>query len=161
MLSLTGLSSLSKAYIDDLSGGQKQRVALARALAPTPKLILFDEPFSNLDPSLRQPLARDVRDMLKETDSTALFVTHDQSEAFSIADKIGILQDGFFQQWDTPYLIYHEPKNIDIDPAKCSGKRHWLHSAASLTCSNTSSKRVRITSRRASLCTCSPNRSFT
>ena len=114
MLSLTGLSSLSKAYIDDLSGGQKQRVALARALAPTPKLILFDEPFSNLDPSLRQPLARDVRDMLKETDSTALFVTHDQSEAFSIADKIGILKDGFFQQWDTPYLIYHEPKNIDI-----------------------------------------------
>lgn len=114
MLSLTDLSSLSKAYIDDLSGGQKQRVALARALAPAPKLILFDEPFSNLDPSLRQPLARDVRDMLKETDSTALFVTHDQSEAFSIADKIGVLKDGFFQQWDTPYLLYHEPKNIDI-----------------------------------------------
>ena len=114
MLSLTGMTHFAESSIQNLSGGQKQRVALARALAPSPKLILFDEPFSNLDPALRQVLVKDVREMLKTTNTTALFVTHDQLEAFSLGDKVGILKDGQLQQWDSPYLIYHEPKNIDI-----------------------------------------------
>ena len=114
MLSLTGMTHFADSSIQNLSGGQKQRIALARALAPSPKLILFDEPFSNLDPALRQVLVKDVREMLKATSTTALFVTHDQSEAFSLGDKVGILKDGKLQQWDSPYHIYHEPKNIDI-----------------------------------------------
>ena len=114
MLSLTGMTNLAEGSIQNLSGGQKQRVALARALAPSPKLILFDEPFSNLDSALRQVLVKDVRDMLKATSTTALFVTHDQLEAFSLGDKVGILNKGNLQQWDSPYQLYHEPKNIDI-----------------------------------------------
>ncbi|RZP23063.1 MAG: ABC transporter ATP-binding protein [Burkholderiaceae bacterium] len=114
MLSLTGMTNFAESSIQNLSGGQKQRVALARALAPSPKLILFDEPFSNLDPALRQALVKDVREMLKATSTTALFVTHDQLEAFSLGDRVGILKDGQLQQWDSPYRIYHEPKNIDI-----------------------------------------------
>jgi len=111
MLELTGLTSFSKAYPHELSGGQQQRVALARALAPEPLMLLMDEPFSNLDAELRGRLSLDVRDILKVRNTSAILVTHDQNEAFAVADQIGILRDGILQQWDKPYNLYHEPAN--------------------------------------------------
>ncbi|RJG04380.1 ABC transporter ATP-binding protein [Noviherbaspirillum sedimenti] len=111
MLEVVGLQTLGKAYPHELSGGQQQRVALARALAPQPDLLLLDEPFSNLDVELRERLSVEVRAILKQQNTTAVLVTHDQHEAFAIADEIGILHHGVIQQWDTPYKLYHEPAN--------------------------------------------------
>lgn len=108
-LHIVQLSNLAKKYPHELSGGQQQRVALARALAPQPALLLLDEPFSNLDVSLREQLSLEVRDILKNQGATAILVTHDQSEAFAIADKIGVMFDGNIQQWDTAYNLYHRP----------------------------------------------------
>ncbi len=109
LLSLTGLEGSGHRYPHELSGGQQQRVALARALAPEPELLLLDEPFSNLDVDTRERLAFEVRDILKKTGHTALLVTHNQAEAFAIADRIGIMQDGDIVQWDTPYNLHHNP----------------------------------------------------
>ncbi|MBU6953760.1 ABC transporter ATP-binding protein [Hahella sp. HN01] len=111
MLELTGMTAYANAYPHQLSGGQQQRVALARALAPDPVLLLMDEPFSNLDAELRSRLSLDVREILKKRDITAILVTHDQNEAFAMADHVGILHGGGLQQWDTPYNLYHEPAN--------------------------------------------------
>lgn len=111
MLATVGLSGRANAYPHELSGGQQQRVALARALAPRPRLMLLDEPFSNLDVELREKLALEVRDILKHEGITALLVTHDQHEAFAMADVIGVMHAGLIQQWDTPYRLYHTPKN--------------------------------------------------
>jgi len=86
-------------------------VALARALAPRPRLILMDEPFSNLDVELRERLSIEVRDILKREATTALIVTHDQHEAFALADRVGVMHQGRIQQWDTPYNLYHRPAN--------------------------------------------------
>jgi len=113
-LEVVGLAGMERAWSHELSGGQQQRVALARALAPEPDLILMDEPFSNLDPELRDSLAREVGELLRERGATALLVTHDQHEAFAIADHIGILEAGQLQQWDTPYDIYHWPANAFV-----------------------------------------------
>lgn len=93
----------------ELSGGQQQRVALARALAPSPELLLLDEPFSNLDVDTRERLAFELRDILKHTGHTAILVTHNQAEAFAIADRIGVMKDGQLAQWDTPYALHHHP----------------------------------------------------
>jgi iron(III) transport system ATP-binding protein len=93
----------------ELSGGQQQRVALARALAPRPRLLLLDEPFSNLDVDLRERLAHEVRAILKAAGATALFVTHDQLEAFAIGDVIGVMHEGHLHQWDDAYTLYHRP----------------------------------------------------
>jgi len=98
-------------YPHELSGGQQQRVALARALAPEPKLLLMDEPFSNLDVALRETLSTEIREILKSRSITALMVTHNQNEAFAMADKVGVLSCGSMQQWDTPHSIYHHPNN--------------------------------------------------
>ncbi len=111
MLEVVGLQALGQAYPHELSGGQQQRVALARALAPQPDLLLLDEPFSNLDVELRERLGVEVRAILKQQNATAVLVTHDQHEAFAIADEIGLLHRGVIQQWDTPYRLYHEPAN--------------------------------------------------
>ena len=111
MLATVGLANLGGKFPHELSGGQQQRVALARALAPRPHLLLLDEPFSSLDTDLRRRLALDVRDILKTTGSTAILVTHDQEEAFALADEIGILHEGRIQQWDAPYNLYHRPAN--------------------------------------------------
>jgi iron(III) transport system ATP-binding protein len=111
LLELVGLKGLGERFPHELSGGQQQRVALARAMAPKPKLILMDEPFSNLDVELRRRLASDVRDILKEQGISAILVTHDQEEAFAVADQVGILNDKTLQQWDTPFNLYHEPTN--------------------------------------------------
>ena len=96
-------------YPHELSGGQQQRVALARALAPKPSILLLDEPFSSLDPDLREQLATQVRDILKHEQMTAVLVTHDQHEAFAVADWIGVMQQGRIVQFDTPYNVYHQP----------------------------------------------------
>jgi len=111
LLVLVGLSGQASQFPHQLSGGQQQRVALARALAPRPRLILMDEPFSNLDVELRERLSIEVRDILKREATTALIVTHDQHEAFSLADWVGVMHQGRIQQWDTPYNLYHRPVN--------------------------------------------------
>jgi len=111
LLALVGLASHADQFPHQLSGGQQQRVALARALAPRPRLILMDEPFSNLDVELRERLSMEVRDILKREATTALLVTHDQNEAFSMADWVGVMHQGRIQQWDTPYNLYHKPAN--------------------------------------------------
>ncbi len=109
VLQLVGLSGSEGSYPHELSGGQQQRVALARALAPRPQLLLLDEPFSNLDVELRERLAHEVRGILKAAGTTALFVTHDQLEAFAIGDRIGVIQAGRLHQWDDAYALYHRP----------------------------------------------------
>jgi len=111
MLETVGLSARAKAFPHELSGGQQQRVALARALAPKPALLLLDEPFSNLDVELREKLAAEVREIIKHEGITALIVTHDQHEAFAMADWVGVMHQGRIQQWDTAYNVYHRPSN--------------------------------------------------
>ena len=111
MLALVGLEGLAKRYPHELSGGQQQRVALARALAPEPSLLLLDEPFSNLDVDTRERLAFEVREILQKTGLTAILVTHNQAEAFAIADRIGVMKEGRIVQWDTAYGLHHNPVN--------------------------------------------------
>ncbi|MGE5199935.1 MAG: ABC transporter ATP-binding protein, partial [Rhodospirillaceae bacterium] len=109
MLGLVGLAREAARYPHELSGGQQQRVALARALAPRPALLLMDEPFSSLDVELRARLGTEVRQILKTSGTTAILVTHDQQEAFAIADRVGVMNAGRLEQWDRPYELYHRP----------------------------------------------------
>jgi iron(III) transport system ATP-binding protein len=109
VLKLVGLDGMQARFPHELSGGQQQRVALARALAPNPRLLLLDEPFSNLDVDLRERLAHEVRGILKAANATALFVTHDQLEAFAIGDVIGVMHEGHLHQWEDAYALYHRP----------------------------------------------------
>ena len=111
MIDLIELSGFEDKYPDELSGGQQQRVAIARSLAPSPDLILMDEPFSSLDAELRLKIAQEIRGLLKEQKATALIVTHDQNEAFAIADTVGVMSNGTLVQWDSPYRLYHKPAN--------------------------------------------------
>jgi iron(III) transport system ATP-binding protein len=109
MLDLVGLAHAAKRAPHQLSGGQQQRVALARALAPGPRLLLLDEPFSSLDVDLRERLAQEIRVILKESGTTAMLVTHDQLEAFAVGDVIGVMNKGRLEQWDDAYTLYHRP----------------------------------------------------
>jgi len=109
MIQLIGIQGLATRYPHELSGGQQQRVALARALAPNPSLLLMDEPFSGLEFDLRERLGYEVRDLLKERNTTCVLVTHDQLDAFALGDQVGVMHDGKIVQWDTPYNLYHEP----------------------------------------------------
>lgn len=111
LLALTGLTAYKNHYPHQISGGQQQRVALARAMAPRPAILLLDEPFSSIDSELREQLAREVRSILKQDNITAILVTHDQIEAFAMADNIAVLGHGRLQQWDTAYRLYHNPCN--------------------------------------------------
>ncbi|WP_456380161.1 ABC transporter ATP-binding protein [Thiolapillus sp.] len=111
MLDMIGMSDLAKAYPHQLSGGQQQRVALVRAMAPQPSMLLLDEPFSSLDIELREQLAREVRDILRQENATAILVTHDQHEAFAMADEICVMDKGRIQQQDSAYNLYHKPAN--------------------------------------------------
>lgn len=111
LLTLVGLANRGGDYPHQLSGGQQQRVALARAMAPKPEVLLLDEPFSALDVALRESLASDVRAMLKQDNITALMVTHDQNEAFTFADVIGVMHEGQLQQWGSADHLYHTPAN--------------------------------------------------
>jgi len=98
--------------VTELSGGEQQRVALARALAPQPRLLMLDEPLGALDRSLREQLSKELRRILKDTKVPAIYVTHDQEEAFSIADRLLLLHNGIILQSGPPHEIYHHPKNV-------------------------------------------------
>ncbi len=111
LLTTVGLPDYQQRYPHELSGGQQQRIALARALASEPDLILMDEPFSNLDVELREQLSHEVRQILKALNTSAIIVTHDQQEAFALADVIGVMQHGRILQWDTAFNLYHEPSH--------------------------------------------------
>lgn len=110
MCELCGLSKLRDSYPHELSGGEQQRAALARALAAGPEVLLMDEPFSRLDETLRERLARQVREILKSRGLTALFVTHNQHEAFLLADSGGVINQGVVCQWDNIYDLYRRPQ---------------------------------------------------
>jgi iron(III) transport system ATP-binding protein len=110
---------MGRRYPHQLSGGQQQRVALARALAIGPQLVLLDEPFSALDPSLRAAVREEVRGILAQTGITTLLVTHGQEEALSIADQVAVLRDGVVAQFGTPPQLYHYP--IDLEMARFLG----------------------------------------
>jgi iron(III) transport system ATP-binding protein len=111
VLELVGLSGTEKRLPHELSGGQQQRVALARALAPRPAVILLDEPFSNLDASLRQRVRRELKEILQEARATALFVTHDQEEALSLSDLVAVMREGRVVQVATPPDLYRAPSD--------------------------------------------------
>jgi iron(III) transport system ATP-binding protein len=110
VLCRTGMEKYKNRTPDELSGGQQQRVALARALAPRPKLVLMDEPFSNLDAMLRVNTRKEVRAILKKSNMSAILVTHDQEEALSFADRIAVMNNGIIEQIGTPEEVYYNPK---------------------------------------------------
>ncbi|MFQ5848395.1 MAG: ABC transporter ATP-binding protein [Candidatus Methylomirabilales bacterium] len=124
MLETVGLTAFAGRYPHELSGGQQQRVALARALAPRPSILLLDEPFSNLDADLMAQMHHEVYTILRELGTTALFVTHDQEEAFMIADQVGILNQGRLEQLGRPEEIYHRPATRFV--ARFVGKADFL-----------------------------------
>lgn len=114
VLTLVGLEGLKDRMPHELSGGQQQRVALARALAPHPTVLLLDEPFSNLDAALRDRVRQDVRHILRKAGVTAIFVTHDQEEALSLADEIAVMIDGTIMQTDRPERLYRRPNSHQV-----------------------------------------------
>ncbi|MFQ3583657.1 MAG: ABC transporter ATP-binding protein [Cyanobacteriota bacterium] len=109
VLRLVGLEEFARRYPHELSGGQQQRVALARALAPNPSLILLDEPLSNLDVQVRHYLREEIRRILKETQTSAIFVTHDQEEALCLSDWMAVMRQGRIEQWGSPEEVYRDP----------------------------------------------------
>lgn len=128
-LDLVGLSGFGDRLPQDLSGGQQQRVALARALAPKPRVLLMDEPFSNLDPELRVSVRREVRDILREARATAVLVTHDQEEALSMADRVALMINGGIAQTAEPEVLYGRPVSREV--ASFIGEAYYLPGAAS------------------------------
>ena len=109
VLDLVGLTAQKNRMPHELSGGQQQRVALGRALAPQPEILLLDEPFSNLDSNLREQVRRDVLAILKASQVTAIFVTHDQEEALFLGDVVAVMNDGQIEQTGSPEAIFHHP----------------------------------------------------
>jgi iron(III) transport system ATP-binding protein len=129
LLALVGLSGINKRMPFELSGGQQQRVALARALAPRPDVILLDEPFSNLDTALRQQVRSEVKAILRAAGITSVFVTHDQEEAFSLADQVIVMFDGHIEQAGTPQEVYIRPASPQV--AGFVGEANFLEGTAS------------------------------
>ncbi|GAA1876484.1 ABC transporter ATP-binding protein [Myceligenerans crystallogenes] len=115
LLDLVSLAGFGRRRVANLSGGERQRVALARALAPRPRLLLLDEPLSALDRRLRERLAADVRDVLRETGTTALFVTHDHEEAFTVADRVGVMSAGRLLQLAAPEVLRSSPATPEVE----------------------------------------------
>jgi ABC-type Fe3+/spermidine/putrescine transport system ATPase subunit len=109
MLRLVGLAGFEERDVNSLSGGERQRVALARSLAPNPRLLMLDEPLGALDRSLRERLMLEIRQILKELGLTAIYVTHDQTEAFAVADRVVVMQQGRIEQDSTPERLYRLP----------------------------------------------------
>src|SRR4051812_26447579 len=109
VLPLTGRAGFEGGRVTDLSGGQQQRVAVARALAPSPRVLLLDEPLSNLDPTLREKTRRELRRAIRKIGITTLFVTHEQEEAFELGDRVAVLCDGRLEQIGTPEELFERP----------------------------------------------------
>lgn len=124
MLELVQLGGYSKYYPHELSGGQKQRVALARALAIEPKVLLLDEPFSNLDAKLRQSMREFTLDIQRKLNITTILVTHDQEEALMLSDKIAVMMDGKIKQFGTPEDLYQRPNSVEI--ADFFGEKNYI-----------------------------------
>lgn len=125
VLCRTGMGDYKDRNPSELSGGQQQRVALARAIAPKPKLVLLDEPFSNLDAVLRDTMRKEVRSILKKAGMSALLVTHDQEEALSFADRIAVMNEGKIEQIGTPEEVYYNPKTRFV--AQFLGRTNLFH----------------------------------
>jgi ABC-type Fe3+/spermidine/putrescine transport system ATPase subunit len=113
-LALVDLAGLERRRVDQLSGGQQQRVALARALAPEPRVLLLDEPLSNLDPTLRERTRREIRDLIRRVGITTVLVTHEQDEAFDLGDRVAVLRGGRLEQVGTPDELYAAPANLFV-----------------------------------------------
>ncbi|MDO5034437.1 MAG: ABC transporter ATP-binding protein [Actinomycetaceae bacterium] len=114
LLTLVGLPGTQERGVHTLSGGQQQRVALARALAPKPRLLLLDEPLSALDRALREDLSVEIRGIVRETGTTAIYVTHDQDEAFTVADTVAIMEDGVVARIGTPSEVWTDPRTRSV-----------------------------------------------
>jgi ABC-type Fe3+/spermidine/putrescine transport system ATPase subunit len=113
-LALVDLAGFERRKVHELSGGQQQRVALARALAPEPRVLLLDEPLSNLDPALRERTRHELRDVIKRVGITTVFVTHEQEEAFDLGDRIAVLNNGRLEQTGVPDELYEHPVNLFV-----------------------------------------------
>ena len=167
VLQLVGLDHSQHRFPHELSGGQQQRVALARALAPAPRLLLLDEPFSSLDVDLRERLAHEVRGILKAAGATALFVTHDQLEAFAIGDRIGVMHQGRLHQWDdaTRFTTAPPPASWRISSATaCLRRRRFCNAVTTWWCTPPSATSPTCRSARcptrfptaSAMCCCAP-----
>lgn len=141
-LELMQLSELADRYPHELSGGQQQRVALARTLAAEPHLVLLDEPFSNLDTGLREATRNEMRALFKRTGTSVILVTHDQAEALSFADRVGVMNKGSLCQLDTPQTIYQHPVNAFV--AEFLGHTNLISGEAAGREAQTSLGRVRL-----------------
>lgn len=128
-LDLVGLADLQERLPHELSGGQQQRVALVRTLAAEPELVLLDEPFSNLDAALREVTRKEVRELFRRTGTSVVLVTHDQAEALTFADRVGVMAEGRLIQIDTPQKVYQEPSNAFV--AEFLGHTNLLQGQAS------------------------------
>ncbi|MGH7522314.1 MAG: ABC transporter ATP-binding protein, partial [Gemmatimonadales bacterium] len=113
-LALVDLAGYERRKVHELSGGQQQRVALARALAPEPRVLLLDEPLSNLDPALRERTRRELRQVIKRVGTTTVFVTHEQEEAFDLGDRIAVINAGHLEQTGPPDELYETPANLFV-----------------------------------------------
>lgn len=131
LLTLLKLNDYRDSYIHQLSGGQQQRVAIARALAPKPKLLLLDEPFSNIDARLRNELMLEIRQLLKQFKTTAIFVTHNKDEVFTFADKMAVMAQGRLLQLDAPSIICQQPNSYQVADFLQLGS--WLPCQVNLT----------------------------
>ncbi len=139
-LDLVQLPGFDARRVDELSGGQQQRVAIARAIAIEPSLLLFDEPLSNLDVALREDTRRELRALVKRLDLTAVYVTHDQVEAFALCDRIAVMSEGRVHQVGAPRELYENPANVFV--AKFLGRNNLIR-ALRLTSSNDASTRFK------------------
>lgn len=124
-LELVDLAGFEHRYVDQISGGQQQRVALARALVLKPKVLLFDEPLSNLDANLRRSMREKIRELQQRLNITSLYVTHDQSEAFAVSDEVIVMDKGIIKQKDTAKMLYLQPNSLFL--ANFMGESTILH----------------------------------
>ncbi len=142
MMDLVGLGDFGLRMPYELSGGQQQRVALARALAPQPEILLLDEPFSNLDASLRTQVRGEVRAILRASGTTTVFVTHDQEEALSLSDRVAVIFDGELHQMGAPFELYTRPSTRQV--ASFVGEANFIKASANGTVAETILGKVRL-----------------